>query len=355
MRMPNRRPDPSMQRQLSEFTQLPRVHILLPGSVGSHPGYDTAAYRAEMAEWFGPLGLEWDWRPIHLGSIDRALDALMDGQRPVVVFNLCDGDEWDGFPGLSVVRGLEQRRLPFTGAGSEFYELSTSKLAMKAAFEHYGVLCPAGLRITHPSNQAADVRDRVGFPCILKLDSGADGMGLDCRSVVAGTAEFLQRASALLDDPDRQRRGVIAERFMSGQEFTVLLVADANSGARSYWPVEKRFASALPVAEQIMYAGCRDQSDGPPHVIYQPADAAIAPAISTLAMQAFRALNGTGYARVDIRMDPASGKPHVLEVNASCGLGLAEPTVTVGLATDGEPFHTLIAAIIRDALHRHAA
>jgi hypothetical protein len=56
-----------------------------------------------------------------------------DGGERIVVINLCDGTEVDGYPGLSVVVGLEVADIPYTGADSKFYLDTTSKPVLKRA------------------------------------------------------------------------------------------------------------------------------------------------------------------------------------------------------------------------------
>ncbi|MBK6392107.1 MAG: hypothetical protein IPF70_16300 [Saprospiraceae bacterium] len=48
-----------------------------------------------------------------------------------VILNLCDGDEVNGTPGISVVKLLEQLDLVYTGADSYFCKSTTSKVNMK--------------------------------------------------------------------------------------------------------------------------------------------------------------------------------------------------------------------------------
>jgi D-alanine-D-alanine ligase len=223
---------------------------------------------------------------------------------------------------------------------------------MKAAFERAGAPAAPAVRITDPDADAARVRERVGFPCIVKLDVGADGMGLDPGSVVDDEAALVAQSRKLIAaDP---RRGVFAERFVGGREFTVLVTADrtAPEGVRSYWPVEKHFSDRLPAAQRIMYAGCRDRSEGAPHVVYAAAPENMVAPAGRLARTAFRALGGTGYARADIRMDPEDGRLLILEMNACCGLGVGEPTITIGLEAEGVQYSDLIARILADGMTR---
>jgi len=48
-----------------------------------------------------------------------------------VVLNLTDGTETDGWPGITVIQGLEDRHLAFTGANSKLYFLDSDKARIK--------------------------------------------------------------------------------------------------------------------------------------------------------------------------------------------------------------------------------
>ena len=69
-----------------------------------------------------------------------------------------------------------------------------------------------------------------------------------------------------------------------------------------------------------------------------------------LARRAMRAVDGTGYARIDIRYDADPGRPYVLEVNANCGI-TGDPSSAVGsiLMNSGVSIDAFIGRIIADA------
>ena len=54
----------------------------------------------------------------------------------------------------------------------------------------------------------------------------------------------------------------------------------------------------------------------------------LAPTIEEISKRAYIAVHGMGYARVDLRMDRATGELFVLEVNANCGLSEDDQTST---------------------------
>jgi D-alanine-D-alanine ligase and related ATP-grasp enzymes len=63
-------------------------------------------------------------------------------------------------------------------------------------------------------------------------------------------------------------------------------------------------------------------------------------------------VRGTGYGRIDIRMDKATGKMYVLEVNSQCGLSEDENHTSIGamVRLGNEKFSDMLGAIIENAL-----
>lgn len=55
----------------------------------------------------------------------------------MIFFNLCegtdDGEGGDGYPGISLVRLLQEMGLNYTGSNEYFYNCSTSKVLIKEA------------------------------------------------------------------------------------------------------------------------------------------------------------------------------------------------------------------------------
>jgi len=75
-------------------------------------------------------------------------------------------------------------------------------------------------------------------------------------------------------------------------------------------------------------------------------------AVKQLSIDAYCAVNGTGYGRIDIRMDKATGKMYVLEVNSQCGLSEDENHTSIGamVRLGNDKFSDMLGAIIDNAL-----
>jgi D-alanine-D-alanine ligase len=87
---------------------------------------------------------------------------------------------------------------------------------------------------------------------------------------------------------------------------------------------------------------------------YQQPKASLVEEIKNLSWDAFVACRGTGYARVDIRMDRNSNKMYVLEVNAQCGISEDEDFTSIGaiLRVSNTSFTDLIASILEETITR---
>jgi D-alanine-D-alanine ligase len=285
----------------------------------------------------------------------------------IMVLNLCDGSDIDSSPGVSVVRALEGAGIPFTGGASHFYSITTPKVMMKEELRKKGVPTPPFIALRNPPQDTLRLESQVGFPALIKPEVSAGSNGISLHSLVrdAPSAEAQVMRLFQSDDGEFYRQsGVFAERFIEGSEFTVLVVGNHEQPekARVYPPVERIFHSALPPNERFLsydryWSEFKEEPRPPagePFYRYALAPASLRAALADLARRAFFALEGTGYARVDIRRDDASGRLFVLEVNSNCGLsGDRQTSVGEILHLTGVPIQSLISEILRAAADRH--
>jgi D-alanine-D-alanine ligase len=342
--------------------------------------YEAPAYRAEVTGWLDALGLPWSWQPVEMGTLAEVLDRLTE--RPCLVFNLCDGNEAvDGFPGLSVVLGLEERRLPFTGAGSAFFAGTTSKTQMKKAFQAHGVPTPDYHAVVDLRCDVSIACSRLGFPLIVKPDISGGSYGICRSSVVADETETRAQVHRLLGGLhgfDFGRTGVFLERFVEGREFTALLVPERDQlhvmlaervfhpdlsplqcilSFEDYWNLpnsELGTGNAELRTPEAPHSEFRVPSSvGPGFYRYAAVAQPLAGQLTRVCVQAFHAVNGDSYSRIDLRMDEA-GEAYVLEVNANCGLSSDPTQSSVGqiCRINQCPFERLLTAMLDRALSK---
>ncbi|MCX6550375.1 MAG: hypothetical protein NTY02_05095, partial [Acidobacteria bacterium] len=333
------------------------------------PEYDLQDFRDELDRWFTTLGYDWRWVAVTLENLPSVIASLQPEHRSsrALVLNLCDGNELDGSPGVSVVKALESTAIPFTGSSSFFYAITTYKVPMKSRLREHGVATAPFVPLRDLPADISRLEAEVGYPAFVKPEVSAGSGGIGLTSLVHDADGVRARVKVLLDGEDGEfyrRSGLFAERFIDGPEFTVLVVADRADprGARAYPPVQRLFHSALPAHERFLsydryWSEYKEESrlpEGEPFYRYGLAPEHLRERLKDLATRAFLALDGAGYGRVDIRLDERADQLFVLEVNANCGLsGDRETSVGEMLFLAEIPAHRLVAEILRDAFDRH--
>lgn len=310
-------------------------------------GYGEASFADDFATAIADGGFGLHWHRIWTGGgLEAAVAAIEPGD---VVFNICDGDDRT-YPGISVVRALAARSLPFTGADRPFYEISTSKTWMKSVLAKAGVETAPWAKFEGDEERFLDeIASKVGFPCLFKPDESAGSFGIRKNSRVTDFVDLSERFRELREAHDESQdltSGWFAEAFVAGREFTVLVSGDAAipSSILAYTPLEYRFSEALPSDERFLFYARRYETDAPEDAPvryqYARAEPGLDAVLRDVARRAYAAVQGRGYARVDMRRDETTGVVHVLEVNANCGLGCDPAISTMGaiLASDLETY-----------------
>lgn len=334
--------------------------------------YDYTQSIAEYQKVFQEIGCEWKWQNTTLSGIDESLQKIRDypTTKTPIVINLCDGDELNGIPGISVIHKLEALGLAYTGSDDYFYRITTSKIPMKEAFDQHQV-ATAPWKVIDPSKTAAaDIFREIGETVIVKPAISAGSMGLSIHNVVSNEAEY----AAILKTMQEGYRGwkldtggIFVEEFVNGPEYTTLVVGSSSNpeNLHCYPAVERVFHDALPEKEQFLsfdrlwetYDNEAQLPDQGFLYNYRPAEASLNARLEQLSLQAFRSVGGTGYGRLDIRMNRKTGDLYVLEVNAQCGLSEDENYTSIGaiLRFAKKSFTYLVIEIIEDAMKRYGA
>ncbi|KAG0195766.1 hypothetical protein BGX28_000668, partial [Mortierella sp. GBA30] len=282
-------------------------------------------------------------------------------EKDLVVFQLCDGTELDGYPGVSIVQELEKRKIPFTGSDSAFYIISSSKPILKRELQKADVPTSSFKEFRTPP-QLADLEDiiqEIGFPMIVKPSVSYASLNISTASVVHTPEQLLEQINVSLSaskpagklndketetishtlhnklltvvqkaEIDIENPTVFVEKFLAGHEFTALVVGDREWGVKVYPVAERMFDPKLGKFERLLsfdqYWDGYDLEGG--HTTeefckYQIANSDWQEQLQQVAKDAYLALDGTGYGRVDIRtVEMDKCEPVVLEVNANCGL-----------------------------------
>jgi D-alanine-D-alanine ligase len=332
--------------------------------------YDFSQSIAEYEKVFTGLGIEWQWQPVTIQDYPQVIETIARekdfGNKTPVVFNLCDGDEINGSPGVSVIKLLEEKGLIYTGSDEYFYHITTSKIPMKKAFDNAAVPS-AKWKAIHDKNDIENIFELLGTPVIVKPAVSGGSMGVGVKNVVSNQAELQELVQKMFDGYrgwDLAADGLIAESFITGPEYTVLISGSYNNpnDAKIYTPVERVFHTSLPEQEKFLsfdrlWEIYEDETPMPNEAnFYEYAlpDVSLVEAIKKISWDAYVACKGYGYTRADVRMDKETGKLYVLEVNAQCGLSEDENYTSIGaiLRFSETGFTTLVSEIINDAFSR---
>jgi D-alanine-D-alanine ligase len=328
--------------------------------------YDFTQSIAEYTTVFTALNMVWRWQPVTMQNYAAIVQDIQkqSGDLWPIVLNLCDGDEINGVPGISVIDALQKAGLPYTGADQHFYRITTSKLPMKLAFDTASVPTPAWKAIHHPTDNIESVFESMGSPLIIKPAISGGSMGVGTKNVVHNLAELKIQVEQMFQGYrgwDLAGDGLLLEAFIKGREFTTFIVGDADhpNDCLVYPAIERVFHASLPEEERFLsfdrlWEIYEEESPMPNEenfYEYALAPDALQATLKQLTLDAYIAVGGKGYARLDIRMD-AAGNCYVLEVNAQCGLSADENYTSIGaiLRFAASSFTNLIQEIIQRTL-----
>jgi len=221
-----------------------------------------------------------------------------------LAFNLCEGvhgrSEWEEH----VVATLEFAGVPVTGASAWTLAACRRKATANA------ILTQAGLPIPRWTVAQGKIQDDFPLPAIIKPAAEDASAGLDRGSVVADRKALRARVAAMTEQFDE----VLVQQYVAGRELNVGFVGD-----RALPIAEIDFSGMPPGSWPILTYAAKWDTGSPDDlgsVPVCPASLAqkLAERLVRIAETAWRAMQGKGYGRVDLRVDE-QGRPWVLEVN----------------------------------------
>jgi D-alanine-D-alanine ligase len=331
--------------------------------------YDFTQSIAEYTKIFEELKASWKWQPVTMKNFSSIIDSIITkkSKRTPVFLNLCDGDEVNGTPGISVLKKLDDAKVTYTGAEAYFYDITTSKVPMKKAFDKYKVPTAKWKMIQSANDPVDDMFETVGRTVILKPSVSGGSMGVGVRNVVSSKSAMKKQLKKMFEGYrgwDLSIDGIIAEEFIKGREFTTMITGSSKypTTCKVYEPIERVFHPSLPEKEKFLsfdrlWEIYEDETPMPSNenfYEYTTVEKSLADQIKKISFDAYKSVKGTGYTRVDIRMDDLTGMLYVLEVNAQCGLSEDEDYTSIGaiLKANNTSFKSMILEVLQDAFTR---
>jgi len=249
---------------------------------------------------------EWDYVTVET-PVQSLIRQIAQNNQYEVYLNIYEGLDEDENSGLKFIETLEDLNLPFTGAGSKFY--NPTREEMQAVAEKNQINFARGF---HAGSQA-DLwqANELSFPLIVKHPNSFASEGLTKDSRVT-TLEELQTEFEKISST---YGSACVEEFIEGRELSCLVLENADDQALpfTYPPAEVQF----PDGETFLHEDAKWYDWG---VYVVPLhDDVLARRIQDVSKKNFVAMAGTGYARVDIRLRP-DGEIVILEINPNCGI-----------------------------------
>ncbi|MFZ3002458.1 D-alanine--D-alanine ligase [Undibacterium umbellatum] len=200
---------------------------------------------------------------------------------------------------------LEQLNIPYTGSGVMASAIAMDKIFTKRIWQTYGLTTPAYAVLT-AQTELRRVPDELGLPLIIKPPHEGSTIGI---TKVVGYSD-MQEAYALAAQFDEV---VLAEEFIEGRELTVAIL---GKGEQAY---------ALPITEIVAPDGNYDYqnkyfTDDTKYICPAVLEEDLTDSIRKMAVDAYRALDCEGWARVDVLLRKSDNKPFLIEINTSPGM-----------------------------------
>jgi len=288
--------------------------------------YDVISTLRGLGHEVQPLGVHDD-----LGEIRR----LVTEWKLHIAFNLLEGFDDITIFDQNVVSHLELLKLPYTGCNPRGLVLSRDKSLSKKllAYHRIPVTEFEVFRVGRPIRRAK----RLSFPLIVKSLTQEASIGISQASVVDSDEKLKERVAFIHESIGT---AAIVERYVEGRELYVGILGNQQLQALPVWelfftnmPADAKRIATDRVKWSVKYQKKYGIDSGPASELPE----ALAAKIQHLCKRAYRALELSGYARIDLRLDEA-GNPWVLEANANPqiarGEDFAASAEKVGLSYD---------------------
>jgi D-alanine-D-alanine ligase len=259
-------------------------------------------------------------------DVDRNIIATLQAEnfdRAFVILHGRGGED-------GVMQGaLEILQIPYTGCGVMASAISMNKLMTKRVWLGSGLPTPKHEMLTADTDFAAVV-ERLGLPLMVK--PAKEGSSIGMSKVIK--AEQLEAAYKKAAEYDRL---IFAEQWITGDEYTCAIL-DGEAQPLIRLEVQNDFYD---------YEAKYQSNDTNYHC-----PCGLAPndekALQDLAVQAFTAVEGRGWGRIDIMRDE-QGQPWLIEVNTAPGM-TDHSLVPMAAKANGTDFQSLVVKILETTL-----
>lgn len=303
--------------------------------------YDVTVTLKELGHQVQTIGLSNDLTPLR--------DAIVNWQ-PDIAFVMLE--EFHGVAAYdqAVVSYLELMRQPYTGCNPTGLLLTRDKVLAKKILTYHRI--PTPRFEFFPTGRTIKPSKRLRYPLFVKSASEDASFGISQASIVANDAELIERVRFL---HTKIGSAAMAEEFIDGRELYVGVMGNHRLVTFPVW--EMAFDKMPDGVARIATRKVKwDEDYQKKYGITTRAARDIPPETETkiiaLCKRAYRTLNLSGYARMDLRLR-GDGRIFLLEANANPNLEYGEDFAE-SAHTAGISYKDLLQRIINLGL-RHQA
>ena len=317
-------------------------HLIPPEKVEEGTDIKSAPWRTEydVVSTLGAMGHEVQNLPVHddLGQIRRASAEW----KPHIAFNLLEAFDDVAIFDQNVVSHLELLKLSYTGCNPRGLLLARDKALSKKLLAYHRIPVPefdvvrAGRPVRRPK--------RLSFPLIVKSLTQEASIGISQASVVDSDEKLNERVKFIHESVGT---AAIVEQYIEGRELYVGIVGNQALQALPVWELfftnmpdgAKRIATDR-VKWSVKYQNKYGIESGPARDLPEGKAAEV----QHVCKRAYRALELSGYARIDLRLDE-QGNVWVLEANPNPQIARDED-FAASAAKAGMTYEALLQRII---------
>jgi len=265
--------------------------------------YDVISTLKSMGHEVQPLGVHDD-----LSELRRASTEW----KPHIAFNLLEGFDDITIFDQNVVSHLELLKLSYTGCNPRGLLIARDKSLSKKLLAYHRVAVPEFevYRIGRPIRRPK----RLAFPLIVKSLTQEASIGISQASVV-DTDEKLKERVAFIHESIGT--AAIVEQYIEGRELYVGIIGNQSLQTLPVWelfftnmPADAKRIATDRVKWSVKYQKKYGIESGPAKELPE----ILGEQIQHICRRAYRSLELSGYARIDLRLDEA-GHVWVLEAN----------------------------------------
>ena len=273
--------------------------------------YDVVQTLRTLGHELCVIGVHDDLTPIR---------SSMDDFKPSITFNLMEAFDDVVVFDQNVVSYLELLKVPYTGCNPRGLTLSRDKALAKKLMAYHRIPVPDFVVV--PLGRKPKLPKRLQFPLIVKSLTYESSTGISQASVVDNEDQLNKRVQFI---HDTIMTPAIVEQFIDGRE---LYVGVMGNDRLQVFPVWEMSFTKMPensrriATERVKWSVKYQKKHG-----IDTAEAELPPDMTAkvqhLAKRVYRALDLSGYARVDLRMTSA-GELFVIEANPNPQLAQGE-------------------------------